>query len=275
MQRTHIKPERLRGIITDYIHRWETKSWDASDIPWSQIQMERLTDAHRSAVRFVTLIEDHIPWYLHALLAQFPIDESVSPEQVMHNREAFRFFVRWAHEEDRHAETFCRYQLAAGIQSEEALRAELTREAPKTWAFPQDLPVQIFTYTTIQEKATQIYYAMLRRAVAEPVLKGILNQIQKDEAKHFALYANILQAYVEDLGQEAIPAIQEALQAFKMPLAEQLENYWRWSLEISDTAGGYDHTVAFEDLVRVVNRAAGAPSWSQTMGEWVQAVRAA
>lgn len=273
MARSHIKHERLRRIIDDYIRK--TRSWEAPDIPWHQIEPERLTDEQRSAVRFVTLIEDHIPWYLHALLSHFPIDDSVSPEQLMHNREMFRFFVRWAHEEDRHAEMFCRYQRAAGIQSDDQLRGELTREAPKAWDFDWDLPVQIFTYTTVQERATQLYYAMLGRAVDEPVLKILLDQIQKDEARHFGLYADILQAYIEDLGQEAIPAIHEALQGFKMPLAEQLENYWRWSLEISDTAGGYDHTAAFEALVHVVNRAAGTHSGSRTMTEWVQAVRAA
>src|SRR5438105_4500536 len=117
MGRTHIKPERLRRIVDDYIRK--TKTWEACDIPWHELQAERLTEAQRSAVRFVTLIEDHIPWYLHALLAHFPVDRSVSPEQLTHNREIFRFFVRWAHEEDRHAEIFCRYQVAAGIQSEE------------------------------------------------------------------------------------------------------------------------------------------------------------
>jgi acyl-[acyl-carrier-protein] desaturase len=275
MQRTHIQPERLRRLITGYIDRWETKQWGAADIAWEQLQVARLTEGQRSAVRFVTLIEDHIPGYLGDLLSHFPLDESVSAEQFRHNREAFRFFVRWAHEEDRHAAILCRYQQEAGIQSEEALHAELTREGIKKWRFPRELPVQIFTYTVIQEKATQLYYQMLGRVVEEPVLKAILNRIQKDEARHFALYADILEAYVEELGEEALPPIQETLQAFKMPLAEQLDNYWRWSLEVCDTAGGYEHTAAFEDLVRVVQRAASAPRGSQALAEWVQAARAA
>jgi len=274
MQKLHIQPERLRPLITGYIERWEAQSWSASDIAWGQLQAERLTEPQRSAVRFVTLIEDHIPGYLKDLLGHFPIDASVPFEQLLHNREAFRFFVRWAHEEDRHAEMFSRYQLEAGIQDESSLHAELAREGRKTWQFPQALPVQIFTYTVIQEKATQLYYQMLGRVVEEPVLKALLNRIQKDEAKHFAFYADLLETYIEDLGPDSLPAIQETLRAFKMPLAEQLDNYWRWSLEIADAAGGYDHTSAFEELVRVVHRAGQASGRSQALASWVTAVRA-
>jgi len=274
MPKMHIQPERLRTLITGYIERWEKQSWGASDIAWHQLEAERLTEAQRSAVRFVTIIEDHIPGYLKDLLAHFPVDASVPFDQLMHNREAFRFFVRWAHEEDRHAEMFSRYQLAAGIQDEGSLHAELAREGRKTWHFPQDLPVQIFTYTVIQEKATQLYYQMLGHVVEEPVLKALLGRIQKDEAKHFAFYADLLETYIEDLGPDTLPAIQEALQAFKMPLAEQLDNYWRWSLEIAEAAGGYDHTAAFKELVRVVHRAAHGSGGSQALTSWVQAVRA-
>lgn len=274
MQKTHIRPERLRGLVTQYIDRWETKPWGAEEIAWDQVQAERLTPAQASAVRFVTLIEDHVPGYLQDVLAHFPLNESVSPTEFMHNREIFRFFVRWAHEEDRHADVFGRYQVCAGIQNEAALYAELSQQGRKTWRFPREQPVQIFTYTVIQEKATQLYYQMLGRTVEEPVLKGILNRIQKDEARHFAFYANVLEAYIDELGQDTLPAIQDALQSFKMPLAEQLDNYWRWSLEVSDTAGGYEHTAAYEELLRVVQRAADASSGSRKLADWVRAVRA-
>ncbi|EPX55650.1 hypothetical protein D187_009261 [Cystobacter fuscus DSM 2262] len=274
MNKTHIQPQRMRRLVTDYIDRWETRPWGAVDIPWEQLQADRLTEAQGSAIRFVTLIEDHVPGYIQDVLKHFPTDDSVSPSQFMHNRELFRFFMRWAQEEDRHADLFGRYQVRAGIQSEEALHAELCQQGRKTWHFPRELPVQIFTYTVIQEKATQLYYQMLGRSVDEPVLKVLLNRIQKDEARHFAFYASILEAYIEELGQDILPAIQEALQSFKMPLAEQLDNYWRWSLEVSDAAGGYDHTVAYAELLRVVQRAADASSASQKLADWVRAVRA-
>jgi len=275
MAHTHIDPVRMRRLVADYIDRWETRSWGATDIPWADLRPERLTDAQRSAVRFVTFVEDHVPGYLEDILAHFPLDPSLPPDVFLHNREAFRFFVRWAHEEDRHADVFCRYQVRAGVQTEASLFAELAREGGKKWRFPRDLPVQIFTYTVVQEKATQIYYQMLAKVVDEPVLKMILNRIQKDEAKHFAFYADVLEAYVAEHGQAVLPAVQEALQAFKMPLAEQLENYWRWSFEVCDTAGGFDHTAAYEDLVRVVERAADASSGSTALATWVQSVRAA
>jgi acyl-[acyl-carrier-protein] desaturase len=273
MPKSHIDPLRVRKLVDDYTDRWESRSWSATDLPWNAIDTTRLTAAQSSAVRFVTLIEDHVPGYLGDLLARFPVDGSVSPEVYRHNREAFRFFVRWARDEDKHANVFSRYQVAAGIQTQAELDAELTREGRKTWRFPLGAPVQIFTYTVIQEKATQLYYQMLGAAVDEPLLKATLNLVQKDEARHFAFYARMLETYVDELGEESLPAIREALDRFKMPLAEQLENYWRWSLEISDTAGGYDYTVAFEELVRILQRA-NDKATSEALARRLREVRA-
>jgi acyl-[acyl-carrier-protein] desaturase len=48
-----------------------------------------------------------------------------------------------------------------------------------------------------------------------------------------------------------VPSLKEVLGTFRMPLAGTLAGYWRWSLKVADTAG-YDHTEAYESLVRVV-----------------------
>jgi acyl-[acyl-carrier-protein] desaturase len=44
-----------------------------------------------------------------------------------------------------------------------------------------------------------------------------------------------------------------------MPLAETMRGYWRWALRIADTAR-YDHTDAYEHLIRVLDRAVDARS---------------
>jgi len=42
------------------------------------------------------------------------------------------------------------------------------------------------------------------------------------------------------------------LGTFRMPLADTLNGYWRWSLKIAD-ATSYDHTEAYDAVVRLVN----------------------
>jgi acyl-[acyl-carrier-protein] desaturase len=48
-----------------------------------------------------------------------------------------------------------------------------------------------------------------------------------------------------------VPSLKEVLGAFRMPLADTLAGYWRWSLKVAD-ATDYDHTEAYEALARVV-----------------------
>jgi acyl-[acyl-carrier protein] desaturase len=56
-----------------------------------------------------------------------------------------------------------------------------------------------------------------------------------------------------------VESIREVIAGFRMPLADTIKGYWRWALKIADTAR-YDHTEAYEHLVKVVNRAADARS---------------
>ncbi|MFQ6027393.1 MAG: hypothetical protein ACE5Q6_07870 [Dehalococcoidia bacterium] len=39
-----------------------------------------------------------------------------------------------------------------------------------------------------------------------------------------------------------VPHLQQVLHQFKMSLHDTLTNYWRWALEVSDTAGAYNHS---------------------------------
>lgn len=43
-----------------------------------------------------------------------------------------------------------------------------------------------------------------------------------------------------------------------MPLSDTIRGYWRWALKIADTAS-YDHTDAYDHLIKVINRAVDTP----------------
>lgn len=268
----------MSHLVADYINRSDARPWNVlRDFQWEDIRAEKLTKSQRSAVSFITFIEDHLPGYFAIYQNSFPVHHEVDLEEFIHNREVYHFAVRWAQEEDAHAHVLQTYQVRAGLASEDDLRRDLAIEGRKLFSLDYVHPVQHFTYTLVQEKATQIYYQKFSQVVDEPVLKNILQCLIRDESRHFAFFSTVVEAYIKRFGAAIIPQLKEVLVNFKMPLAQTLKNYWRWSLRVAEVANSYDHTEAFESLIRVVKRAADAPTWSksQDLADFVGAVRAA
>ncbi|WP_261560583.1 acyl-ACP desaturase [Frankia tisae] len=234
------------------------RRWDVeSAFAWSTVDADRLTEGQRSAVAFITYIEDHLPGYFGLYARRFPLDESVDLDAFVHNRELYHFTVRWAQEEDSHARALFEYQVAAGLSDPARLRIELGREGRKPFTLPHEHAVSLFAYALVQEKATQIYYQQLRAVVDEPVLIDVLNHLSRDEARHFTFFADLVEKSLRRHGDRVVEPIRDVIAGFRMPLADTLRGYWRWALKIADTAS-YDHTDAYEHLIRVVNRAVDA-----------------
>ena len=237
-----------------------TRRWDVeTSVDWSRADAGRLTEGQRSAVRFVTFIEDHLPGYFALYQRHFPLNEDTGPAAFAHNRELYHFTVRWAFEEDTHARALARYQLESGMTDAASLRAELTAEGRKTFTMPYDQPVQYFAYALVQEKATQIFYSQLRGAVGDPVLQALLTRLSRDEARHFVFFADVTSRYLREYGDTMVEPIREVIASFRMPLAETIKGYWRWALRISEVAH-FDHTDAYGHLATVINRAVDAKS---------------
>jgi len=268
--------DAFAGLVQDYFLTADARPWNRfTSIDWARIEPERLSADHRAALAFVTIIEDHIPGYFADYYRQFPLDETVPVDLYAWNREMYHFSTRWAQEEDAHAQVLFTYQVRAGLADPETLRRELAVEGQKLWTQPHPHPVQIFTYNLIQEKATQLYYQQLSQVIEEPVLKSILTHMAHDEARHFSFFANVLEATIRHLGEYVFPLIKTSLTTFKMPLARTVKNYWRLALRVADAAGGYDHTVAYGDLLRIINRAVDEPTLqTREIEEYVRNVRA-
>jgi acyl-[acyl-carrier-protein] desaturase len=248
-----IEPGEMRELANRAVDRAATRQWSVDDLSWTTLRPEELTETDRSVVRFITFIEDHIPGYLTYFLDAFPVSgEELAIEEFCFNREYFRFLISWANEEERHASVLTRYQVEAGINTPDALMRELAEEGRKKFALPYENPVQAFTYTLVQEKATQLFYQRFRTVAKEPVLRDLLHRLARDEARHFAFYAELVGAYVNRHGlASTVPDLKDVLATFRMPLADTLNGYWRWSLKIAD-ATSYDHTEAYDALVRLV-----------------------
>ncbi len=236
------------------------RRWDVeTSFDWSQADAGRLTEGQLSAVRFVTLIEDHLPGYFALYQRHFPLDSDTEPVAFAHNRELYHFTVRWAFEEDTHARVLSRYQLESGMTDAATLRDELTEEGRKEFTLPFGQPVQYFAYALVQEKATQIYYQRLRGAVSDPLLRHILNRLSRDEARHFTFMADVVTRYLREYGDEMVEPVREVIANFRMPLADTINGYWRWALRIADAAD-YHHTDAYAHLARVIERTVSAKS---------------
>ncbi|UGT61073.1 acyl-ACP desaturase [Nocardia asteroides] len=234
------------------------RAWDVETaFDWARADADRLTDGQRSAVRFVTLIEDHLPGYFDVYHRHFPVDDTVDLATFTHNRELYHFTVRWALEEDTHARALARYQDAAGIAERGALRDELAIEGRKPFDLPFDHPVQFFAYALVQEKATQMYYQHLRDVVDEPVLAAVLGRLARDEARHFSFMADVVSRYLRVHGDDVVDPLRAVIADFRMPLADTMRGYWRWALQIADVAS-YDHTEAYEHLIKVIDRTVDA-----------------
>ncbi|MFD3702456.1 acyl-ACP desaturase [Nocardia sp. NPDC058658] len=232
-----------------------TRAWDVETaFDWTAADANRLTEGQRSAVQFVTLIEDHLPGYFDVYHRHFPVDDSVDLPTFEHNRELYHFTVRWALEEDTHARALTRYQEAAGMAERATLRSELAIEGHKPFDLPYEHPVQFFAYALVQEKATQMYYQQLREVVADPVLAAVLTRLSRDEARHFSFMAEVVTRYLRHDGDAVVAPIRDVIAHFRMPLSDTLRGYWRWALRIAEVAD-YDHTAAYEHLVKVIDRA--------------------
>ncbi|MFF0488648.1 acyl-ACP desaturase [Nocardia sp. NPDC004068] len=265
----------VRGVVEPAVRLQADRDWRIDDLNWSAIRPELLTDTDTSVVRFITFVEDHIPGYLTWLLREFPVDNAADPiPSVAINREYFRFFVAWAHDEERHAAVLTRYQEEADINTPERLRLELAEEGRKHFGLPYSEPLEAFVYTMIQEKATQLFYQRFRAVAREPVLRDLLNRLGRDEARHFAFYTRLVEEYLRRDARAAAPHLREVVRGFRMPLSETLGRYRRWSLEVAD-ATHYDHTEAFLALVRVIDRFTDGPAGTglDDVGELVAALR--
>ena len=169
------------------------------------------------------------------------------------HREYFRFFVSWAYDEERHARVLTRYQEVSQMAEPRELRLELAAEGRKHFDLPYVEPLAAFTYTMLQEKATQLFYQQFRGVVREPLLRDLLLRLSRDEARHFAFYAHLVEEYLRRDPGAAAPHLKEVLRTFRMPLAGTLPRYRRWSEEIAEVAG-YDHTQAYLALERLVEQ---------------------
>ncbi|MHB1286850.1 MAG: acyl-ACP desaturase [Leptospirales bacterium] len=254
----HLPTSVLRPIVGSFNQIADDNNWNRfTALPWEQLKPELLTEGQKGAVIFVSYVEDHLPGYFQEYQRLFPIEETATTQEAVHNRELFRFIVRWGYEEDKHAQVLSLYQNKSGIEpSEEILEEKMILENRKSFSIGFSEPIQVFTYTLLQEKATQMYYQALARKVAEPVLAKLLNYLTKDEARHYAFFCQVVEAFLQNSEEDVLPMIEEVMFSYKMPLHNTMTDYRRKAILMAREAPEYDRMAPQSILATMLEKVA-------------------
>jgi acyl-[acyl-carrier-protein] desaturase len=254
---------RVEQHVTDYLRANDDQGYNRfEDFDWSalkeSVRESRLQDLHVGAVETAMLVEDHIPGYATEYIRLFAVEGQPDAARAWNNRQMLHFVYRWVAEEDRHAHCLELWLRHCGRRDPAALTDLMVNEGRKHYQVPHEDPTQLFTYTALQEKATQLYYSCLRGAVDEPVLRAVLAKLSQDEARHCHFFSQLVLDALEHATVRQVAEMKEALEQFQMPLAMMMDNYKRKAIEMIRAARGYDYRDALEHYARLVKRAAEA-----------------
>jgi acyl-[acyl-carrier-protein] desaturase len=247
---------RLEKHVTDYLrqndhigyNRFEDFEWDKLK---DSVTDSKMTDLHIGAVETAMLVEDHIPGYGSEYLRIFMVHEDRTDEEAWKCRQMLHFVFRWVAEEDRHAHCLELWMRHSGRRDEKALTDLMVAECKKQYIAPHENPIQLFTYTAIQEKATQLFYSCLRQSVDEPILRAVLAKLSQDEARHCNFFSQMVMDGLQESNTRHIVQIKDALQHFSMPLAMMMDNYKRKAIQMM-RAANYDAFEAMKHMERMI-----------------------
>jgi acyl-[acyl-carrier-protein] desaturase len=250
---------RLEKHVTDYLRKNDDVGYNRfTDFDWEKLK-DSVTDSgmkdmHIGAVETAMLVEDHIPGYGSEYIRLFMVDETRGDEEAWKCRQMLHFVFRWVAEEDRHAHCLELWLRHCGRRDDKALTDLMVAECKKQYIAPHDNPTQLFTYTAVQEKATQLFYSCLRQSVDEPILRAVLAKLSQDEARHCHFFSQMVLDALQDGNARHVGQIKDALQHFSMPLAMMMDNYKRKAIQMMRAANGYNYLDALEHFQRLVKQ---------------------
>lgn len=250
---------RLEKHVTDYLTKNDHTGYNRfTDFEWEKladsVTDHKMTDAQIGAVETAMLVEDHIPGYGSEYIRLFMVHEGRTDEEAEKCRQMLHFVFRWVAEEDRHAHCLELWLRNCGRRDDKALTQLMVTECKKHYVAPHEDPTQLFTYTSLQEKATQLFYSQLRQSVDEPILRAVLAKLAQDEARHCHFFSQMVLDTLQQGNAKHVSQIKDSLQYFSMPLAMMMENYKRRAIQMMRTAGGYNYMTAMEHLERLVKQ---------------------
>ena len=207
---------RLRDLYDQHNERAAKIDWAYSDfVPLEQFQRDpdgipRLSPTLLSALELALFTEVNLPWFTTTLTTVFKGTWSVLMD----------FVHTWTSEEDAHSLLLEVYMLL-GRNGDPRARAALRKQVIRAGLLAGDTltdPLQALVYTSIQERATQIYYLNLARAAEpeDPGLANVLRRLAKDETLHYSFYRDAVKLHL-DADPNCVYPVADILLRFEMP----------------------------------------------------------
>ncbi len=207
---------RLRELYNEHLERSAKVDWAYSDfIPLEEAQsnpsqLPKLSDTLLSALELALFTEINLPWFTTTLHSVFRGTWSCLLD----------FVHTWTSEEDAHGLLLEVYMLLSRNGDPKA-RAILRKQVIRAGLLAGETltdPVQALVYTSIQERATQVYYLNLARAADEEDagLARLLRRLAKDETLHYTFYREAVKLHLETDPNLVYP-VADILLRFEMP----------------------------------------------------------
>lgn len=162
--------------------------WTLDDIPWGRFDHDRLDPDLVRLAKAASLVEANGAAYAGHLCRVFADD-----------REFQQDARRWGEEEIQHGRALARWAAladpgfdfdAAFAHFQEGFRVDFDSALSRRGSRAGEMVARCMV-----EIGTSSYYAALRDAAREPVLKEICRQIAADEVRHYGLFYRTLERY--------------------------------------------------------------------------------
>ena len=215
----------LEPLVEDMMedHLRKRKLWFPSDFLPADEQMDDdqerksaqlrerargLPDHLRVAVALNLLTEEGLP-HFHRVISNYLGNEN--PWSTWN--------FLWTAEENRHGMVLHDYVREARLfrmrEIEQMQYAYVNAGFTPEW----NDPYQIFVYTTLQERATQVSHRNTGRLAEdhEPMLRGILKSVAADEARHYVFYRGVFEAILQMDPNRALESALTIMPSLEMP----------------------------------------------------------
>ncbi|GAC1456489.1 MAG: hypothetical protein PVSMB1_06180 [Gemmatimonadaceae bacterium] len=168
-----------------------------------------ISDPARVALALNLLTEEGLP-HFHRLLAVYLGTDSIWA----------KWNNLWTAEEDRHGAILHDYTRDAGVFDPvviEKMQFEYIRAGFEP-EWDRD-PYRVFVYTSLQERATQVSHANTGKFASqyEPTIGTVLQNVAKEEARHYTFYRSVFKAVIERDPNQALVAASKIMPAIDMP----------------------------------------------------------
>ena len=160
------------------------------------------------AVETALLTEVNLPWFTTELYTTFK-----GSLQVL-----IDFVHTWTAEEDQHSCLLDTYLLMTN-NGDALARRKLRKEVISIGhATGLESPLETMVYTTIQERATMVFYLNVAQACEsqDPGLAAVLRRLAKDETLHFAFYRDAALAHIQ-MDPNMVELVTSVMLKFQMP----------------------------------------------------------